>query len=61
MTKREKLSQTLRQLYAGDSRAAIRYQAALACIDLAIIAFFVFGPYLRAGSSYLLLDYLIAV
>ncbi len=60
MMRRDKLRQTLRQLYTGESRAAIRYQAVLACIDLAIIAFFVFGPYLRAGSSYLFLDYLIA-
>lgn len=58
--RRDKLRQTLRQLYTGQSRAAIRYQAVLACIDLAIIAFFIFGPYLRAGTSYLVLDYMIA-
>lgn len=58
---REKLRMTLRNLYAGESRSAIRYQAMLACIDLAIIAFFIFGPYLRTGASYLVLDYLIAV
>ena len=51
---------SLRQLYIGDSRSAIRFQAVMACIDLAIIAFFIFGPYLRTGPSYLVLDYLIA-
>lgn len=61
MMNRDKLRMTLRQLYAGESRSAIRYQLALAGIDLAIIAFFIFGPYLRTGGSYLVLDYLIAV
>ena len=51
---------SLRQLYIGDSRSAIRFQAVMAFIDLAIIAFFIFGPYLRTGPGYLILDYLIA-
>ncbi|MGJ8571189.1 MAG: ion channel [Hoeflea sp.] len=57
---KEKFRQTLRQLSTGENRSAIRFQAVLACIDLAIIAFFVFGPYLRTSSNYLVLDYLIA-
>ncbi|PWV97492.1 voltage-gated potassium channel [Hoeflea marina] len=61
MISREQLRETLRRLYAGEGRSALRYQAVLATIDLAIIAFFIFGPYLRAGASYLIIDYLIAV
>jgi voltage-gated potassium channel len=32
----------------------------MASVDLAILAFFLFGPYLREGRSYLILDYTIA-
>lgn len=50
----------LRRLYIGQDKAAIRFQVALALVDLAIIAFFILGPYLRAGPSYLIIDYMIA-
>ncbi|MCM2473051.1 potassium channel family protein [Rhizobium sp. CG5] len=50
----------LRRLYIGQDKAAIRFQIALTLVDLAIIAFFILGPYLRAGPSYLIIDYLIA-
>lgn len=52
--------QRLRRLYVGQDKAAIRFQSVLALVDVAIIAFFIFGPYLRTGPSYLVLDYLIA-
>lgn len=51
----------LRRLYFGTSLAALRFQMALAAIDLAIIAFFLFGPYLHDQPSYLVIDYVIAV
>ncbi|MGL3607291.1 potassium channel family protein [Rhizobium sp. G187] len=50
----------LARLYNGQGLAAIRFQFALMVIDLAIIAFFLAGPYLRDRPSYLVLDYLIA-
>lgn len=53
--------QRLRRLYNGRDTAAIRFQFALMVIDLAIIAFFLAGPYLRDRPSYLVLDYTIAV
>ncbi len=52
--------QRLARLYFGQDAAAIRFQFALMVIDLAIIAFFLAGPYLRDRPSYLVIDYLIA-
>lgn len=58
------LTRTLRQhlarLYFGHDTAAIRFQFALMVIDIAIIGFFLAGPYLRDRPSYLILDYTIA-
>lgn len=54
------LRQRLARLYFGEDAAAIRFQFALMVIDLAIIAFFLAGPYLRDRPSYLVIDYLIA-
>ncbi len=53
--------QRVRTYYAGESSGAVRFQAVLAAVDIAIVAFFVFGPYLRTGPSYLILDYMIAL
>lgn len=36
-------------------------QALFATVDLAILAFFLLGPYLRSGPTYLIIDYAIAV
>lgn len=55
------LRQRLKRLYSGRDTAAVRFQAALMLVDLAIIAFFLAGPYIRDRPSYLVLDYLIAV
>ncbi len=55
------LRQRLRVLYLGREKKAITFQAVLAVVDLAILAFFVLGPYLRSGPSYLIIDYSIAV
>lgn len=52
---------TLQRIERGKDAMALRWQAFFAVVDLAILAFFLFGPYLRAGPSYLIIDYLIAV
>jgi voltage-gated potassium channel len=51
----------LRRIERGRDIWALRWQAALAVIDVSIISFFIFGPFLRSGPSYLIIDYLIAV
>ncbi len=50
----------LRMLYLGTSLRAIRFQITMAIIDLAIIIFFLVGPYFAAGSTFLIIDYAIA-
>lgn len=50
----------LRMLYLGTSPRAIRFQIAMAIIDLAIIIFFLVGPYFAEGHTYLIIDYAIA-
>ena len=56
-----KLRVFLVRVERGQDPAAIRLQLAFAFIDILILAFFLFGPYLRSGPSYLIIDYLIAV
>ncbi|MBB5536537.1 voltage-gated potassium channel [Rhizobium giardinii] len=51
----------LRSLYLGTSRKAVRFQITMAIIDVAIIAFFLAGPYFGGGRIYLIVDYAIAV
>ncbi|PYE42645.1 voltage-gated potassium channel [Rhizobium sp. PP-F2F-G20b] len=51
----------LRRIARGRDYWAIRWQIALAVIDISILAFFILGPYLRSGPSYLIIDYMIAV
>ncbi|WP_454286327.1 potassium channel family protein [Rhizobium arsenicireducens] len=64
MTKDREASRPLRQrlarLYFGYDTAAIRFQFALMIVDIAIIGFFLAGPYIRDRPSYLILDYAIA-
>lgn len=50
----------LRGLYLGTTKKAIRFQMVMALIDIAIIFFFILGPYLGEGRSYLIVDYTIA-
>ncbi|WP_296085379.1 potassium channel family protein [uncultured Agrobacterium sp.] len=57
----EILQMKLRRVERGGDRWALRWQAALAVIDVTIISFFIFGPFLRSGPSYLIIDYMIAV
>ncbi|MDQ0317871.1 voltage-gated potassium channel [Pararhizobium capsulatum DSM 1112] len=55
-----KIRSKLRGLYLGTSTQAIRFQVAMALIDLVILIFFVLGPYLGNGRSYFIIDYAIA-
>nr|WP_107341239.1 potassium channel family protein [Agrobacterium pusense] len=57
----EILRMKLRRIERGRDQWALAWQAALAVIDVSIIAFFIFGPFLRTGPSYLIIDYIIAV
>ena len=57
----ESLRRWLRGLYFGSDTAAIRFQVMLLTVDLAILLFFLAGPYLRTGPAYLLIDYSIAL
>ncbi|WP_072381813.1 potassium channel family protein [Rhizobium tibeticum] len=51
---------SLQRLERGRDQWAMRWQALLAFIDLSILAFFILGPYLRSGPSYLIIDYTVA-
>ncbi len=57
----EILQMKLRRIERGRDTWALRWQAVLAVIDVSIISFFIFGPFLRSGPSYLIIDYMIAV
>lgn len=53
--------ENLQRIERGRDDWALHWQALLAIIDLVILAFFLLGPYLRSGPSYLIIDYMIAV
>ncbi len=50
----------LRLLYHGQTPKALRFQATILIVDLAIIAFFIATPLLRGSESFLWIDYSIA-
>ncbi|MDM9627486.1 ion channel [Rhizobium sp. S152] len=56
----ETLRNRLRWLERGQDTRSLQLQALLAIIDLAILAFFLFGPFLRKGHSYVIVDYTVA-
>jgi voltage-gated potassium channel len=56
----DRLRRQLRGLYFGRDREAIRFQIAMLIVDIVVIAFFIAGPYLRTGSAYIIIDYMIA-
>lgn len=56
----ERARRQLRGLYFGRDREAIRFQFAMLCVDVAILGFFVAGPYLRKGPAYIVIDYVVA-
>jgi voltage-gated potassium channel len=51
----------LRELYHGESRTAVRFQATWLIFDALLIAFFMVSPFLERGPAFLVLDYAIAV
>jgi voltage-gated potassium channel len=51
----------LRVLYHGQSPAALRFQASVLVVDLAIIAFFIATPLLRDDPYFLWIDYAVAL
>lgn len=55
-----RLRRTLRHLYHGDSRTALRFQTAVLTVDLAIIALFVVQPVLKDTEVFLAVDYSVA-
>lgn len=55
-----RLRSTLRLLYHGQTPKALRFQAIVLVVDLAIIAFFIASPLIRDSSTFLWLDYSIA-
>lgn len=50
----------LQRLERVEGRGAFIVQSILAVIDMAILAFFVLGPYLRSSPSFLVIDYAVA-
>jgi voltage-gated potassium channel len=56
----DRVRSTLRLLYHGQSPAALRFQATILIVDLAIIAFFIATPLLRESETFLWIDYSIA-
>ncbi|MEZ5959033.1 MAG: ion channel [Hyphomonadaceae bacterium] len=51
----------LNELYFGDTRSAVRFQALWLIFDILIIGFFVASPFIAHGVGYLIADYLIAL
>jgi voltage-gated potassium channel len=56
----ERLRSSLRRLYHGESKAALRFQLSIIFVDLLTIAFFIVSPVVRDWPSFLWLDYAVA-
>jgi voltage-gated potassium channel len=56
----EALRSSVRRLYHGESKAALRFQLSIIFIDLLTIAFFIVSPVIRAWPSFLWIDYTVA-
>jgi voltage-gated potassium channel len=54
------LRSSLRLLYHGESKRALRFQLSIIFIDLLTIAFFIVSPALRTWPSFLWIDYTVA-
>src|SRR5438270_14034352 len=55
------LRDRLRRLYHGHTRTAVRFQYTVIAVDLATIAFFIAEPLLEDDSSFLWLNYSVAI
>lgn len=51
----------LRELYHGQSAHAVRFRFGVIVVDLALIAFFIAAPTIRATTFFLTIDYLVAL
>ena len=56
-----RLRERLRELYFGTSPGAVRFRLWVIAVDLLLIGFFIVSPFLQDSSSYLALDYLVAL
>lgn len=56
----QRLRSQLRELYHGQSSQAVRFRFAVIVVDLALIAFFIATPTIRATAFFLTIDYLVA-
>ena len=50
----------IRELYYGEGRYALRFQALWITFDLLVIAFFIAAPFVTHGVVFYTIDYLIA-
>ena len=57
----ERVRRQLRGLYFGRDREAIRFQVMMLLIDIAVLCFFIAGPYLRKTPAFIIVDYAIAL
>jgi voltage-gated potassium channel len=55
------LRRALQRIERGEGRRALALQSLFTLVDIAILAFFVLGPYFRAAPTYLVVDYAIAL
>lgn len=60
-THHKSLRAGLRRIERGEGRKALLLQFIFTIVDIAILAFFVLGPYFRSAPTYLVIDYAIAV
>ncbi|MEZ6029788.1 MAG: ion channel [Hyphomonadaceae bacterium] len=51
----------LRELYHGYSREAVRFQSVWLVFDALLIVFFMVSPFLEKGTTFLVVDYVIAL
>lgn len=57
----QQIRDSLRRIERGRDPHSLRWHVLFAIIDVAILAFFLSGPYLRESPSYLVIDYMVAV
>lgn len=57
----QRLRLRLRELYHGETPQAVRFRLGVIVVDLALIAFFVVAPTIRATPFFLAVDYVVAL
>jgi len=56
----ETLRNRLHDLYFGDSKTGLRFQSGMLLLDVALIAFFIFAPFIERNTIFFVIDYAIA-